>query len=352
MSKPHYSVSSMAEINAQPLNGFNVVSLFSGCGGSSLGYRMARYKVLLAVEFIEEARDTYRSNFKSTKIDPRNIRDIKASEILDLIGLKKGELDVLDGSPPCSSFSMAGKRHKNWGEVKNYSGTKQRTDDLFYEYIRMVNELQPRVFVAENVKGLVAGTAKGVYLEVFEELQKCGYRVQAKLLNGKWLGVPQARERVIFIGVRNDLKRLPVFPKPLPYFYTVRDAISGCINPGEFRPLSGRMRAWWELTPRGGTLDQGRQKVEGGLSCFTHRRLHFDEASPTISANSQDKYHPDEPRTLGINELKRICSFPDDFILTGSFQKQWERCGRAVPPLMMKAVACSLLEVLTGAQKQ
>ena len=161
--KPAYSVPSMAAIRALPWNGLEVALTFAGAGGSSTGYRMAGYRVLYANEFIEAARDTYRANAASTTIlDGRDIRTVKASDILKAIDRKAGELDVLDGSPPCSSFSTAGKREKGWNTVKKYSDGAQRSDDLFYEFARLVEGIRPRVFVAENVSGLVKGTSRAI----------------------------------------------------------------------------------------------------------------------------------------------------------------------------------------------
>ena len=225
--KPPYRVPSMAEIAALPWNGFTVVSTFAGGGGSSTGYRMAGFRVGLASEFIPAAIATYRANADpATVIDERDIRAVDPADILAALGIGVGELDLLDGSPPCDPFSTAGKRAEHWGTVKDYiDGTRQRTDDLFYEYVRMVDGLKPRVFVAENVSGLVKGVAKGYFLNVLAALEGCGYRVRARLLDASWLGVPQARQRVIFVGVRDDLPADPAFPDPLPYQYTVRDAL-------------------------------------------------------------------------------------------------------------------------------
>ena len=119
----------MVEIAAVPANGFKAISTFSGCGGSSLGYKMAGYKVLWASEFIPAAQDTYRANHPDTILDTRDIRQVQAQEILDILKMQVGELDLFDGSPPCASFSTAGKREKGWGKVKQYSDTKQRVDD-------------------------------------------------------------------------------------------------------------------------------------------------------------------------------------------------------------------------------
>lgn len=225
-NKPPYLVPSMEEIQALPWNGFNGVSTFSGCGGSSLGYRMGGFKMLWASEFVPAAQETYRANAAPYAVlDTRDIREVKGQDILDATGLGVGEIDLFDGSPPCASFSTAGKREAGWGQVKKYSDTKQRTDDLFYEFARLIEETQPRVFVAENVAGLVRGTAKGYFKLILARLKECGYRVQARVLDASWLGVPQARQRLIFIGVREDLGMDPVHPGPLPYQYTVRDAL-------------------------------------------------------------------------------------------------------------------------------
>lgn len=238
--KPPYRVPTMAEISALPPNGFDAVSTFSGCGGSSLGYRMAGFRVLWANEFVEAARDTYRANAAPcTVLDGRDVRDVTGAEILAAIGKTRGELDLFDGSPPCASFSTAGKREKGWGKVKTYSDTEQRADDLFFEFARLVDEVQPRVFVAENVSGLVKGTAKGYFKLILARLRAAGYRVSARVLDASWLGVPQARQRLIFVGVREDLGVDPVHPRPLPYQYTVRDTLPWITDQGVIHDTSG-----------------------------------------------------------------------------------------------------------------
>ena len=133
---------------------FKVISLFAGGGGSSTGYRLAGGKVLAINEFVPAAQESYAKNYPDTYIFKQDIRELTGDIILEQLGLKKGELDILDGSPPCSSFSTAGLRQKGWGRVKKYSDLEQRTDDLFFEFARILKELQPKVFVAENVKGL------------------------------------------------------------------------------------------------------------------------------------------------------------------------------------------------------
>jgi tRNA (cmo5U34)-methyltransferase len=241
VDKPPYRVPLMKEIAALPWNGFNVVSTFSGCGGSSLGYKMAGFRVLWASEFIPAAQETYRANHPGTILDTRDIRQVKASDIEAAIGMSGREIDLLDGSPPCASFSTAGKREAGWGTEKKYSDTTQRTDDLFFEFARILKDLQPKTFVAENVSGLVKGSAKGYFIEILKALKECGYRVSVKVLDAQYLGVPQMRQRTIFVGVREDLGVEPRHPSPLPYVYTVRDALPWIVRA---RTHSGGVPVW------------------------------------------------------------------------------------------------------------
>lgn len=246
VDKPVYQVPTMQEIKALPWNGFKVASTFSGCGGSCTGYRMAGFKVVWANEFVPAAQESYKANADADcYLDCRDIKTVRVEEIFEQTGLKQGELDLFDGSPPCQAFSTAGKREKGWGKDKTYEhGAKQKNETLFDEYVRLLRGLKPKVFVAENVSGLLKGTAKGYFIEIITALKNSGYKVKCKLLDAQWLGVPQQRQRAIFIGVREDLNLEPVYPKPLAYNYSVRDALpwiikaehdtSGLFSSGEF----------------------------------------------------------------------------------------------------------------------
>jgi DNA (cytosine-5)-methyltransferase 1 len=380
MDKPPYRVPMMSEIAALPHNGYDAISTFSGCGGSSLGYKMAGFRVLYANEFIPAAQETYRANHKGTILDTRDIRKVQPQDILDTIGKKQGELDLMDGSPPCASFSTAGKREAGWGKVKKYSDTKQRTDDLFFEFTRLLTGVQPKVFVAENVAGLVKGTAKGYFLEILAALKDCGYRVKCKVLDAQWLGVPQTRQRTIFVGVREDLGIDPMHPAPLPYRYTVRDALpwivscrhDSCGLEGSKIYDVGQEPIRTIRTPTGGAATRFTVESEADISRYCTGRewdklapgeqsdryfnlvkAHPDKPVPTIcsshgSGGIASVTHPIEKRKFAIAELKRLCGFPDDFILTGSYAQQWERLGRAVPPVMMSHVATTVRDKILG----
>lgn len=348
--KPKYKVPSMKEIEQISWNGYNVVSTFSGGGGSCLGYRMAGYHVLYANEFVEEAQKTYRANHKDTYLDCRDIRTVQPEDILEQIGLKKGEIDLFDGSPPCCAFSTAGKREKGWNKERDYSdGKKQRIEDLFEEYIRLLDGLQPKTFVAENVSGMVKGKAIGYFKYYLRKMKDCGYNVEAKLLNAKWLGVPQSRERIIFVGVRNDLNIAPVFPKPQGYFYSIKDAIEDISNESEELKMlfeSANHYSWGKIAKK--MPKNPKKMIAGddirGHGYFNLQRYPYDAPVGTICQSHGalcvcGTIHPFEDRKFTIKELRRLTSIPDDFILTGSYPQQYERLGRMVPPIMMMNIA-------------
>jgi DNA (cytosine-5)-methyltransferase 1 len=344
-----YSVPSMKDVSkVSGTNGFTVISTFSGCGGVCLGLKMAGYKVLWANEFIEAARDTYKANHPEVILTGEDIRLIPGKTILKTLGLKRGDLDLLEGSPPCASFSTAGSLDKAWGKVKTYSDSVQRSDDLFFEYSRLIGELYPKVFIAENVSGLVKGRAVGYFKEILRDLKANGYEVEARLLDASYLGVPQARQRIIFVGVRNDLVKKygikPVFPKPINKRFTLRDVIgSGLIDTKdsyldeetgfEIGLSKYAVGPEWENTPIGGSSEKYFQLVRPSLN----------KPVGTITATAgvvgaASVAHPLEKRKFNLKELRALQSFPADFILTGSYQQRAERIGRSVPPLMAKAI--------------
>ena len=254
-----------------------VASTFSGCGGSCLGYKQSGFQVAYAAEFVDAAANTYAANFPETFLDRRDVREVTGSQILRSIDRKRGDVDLFDGSPPCSAFSSAGKREKGWGKVSSYSDTKQRVDDLFFEYIRLVEEVQPRTFVAENVAGLVKGAAKGYFLQIIRKMRSIGYRVEARVLNACHLGVAQSRARVIFIGVRDDLGVDPSagFPRPSKK----KMVLSDCLRRGEQAEPESSMEKYaagrdWHRMKKPGT-QSGRY--------FQLVRPRLDRPCPTIT---------------------------------------------------------------------
>ena len=175
-----------------------VISTFAGCGGSSLGYQLAGFQELLAVEWDNNAVETFRTNFPDVPVYHGDICKLPSDECMRLAGVKPGELDVLDGSPPCQGVSTSGKRKVD--DPRN---------SLFKEFARLLNDLQPKVCVMENVTGMIKGYMKQAYLQVVKALRECGYRVRGEVMNAMYFEVPQNRERVIIIGTRNDLGTEP-----------------------------------------------------------------------------------------------------------------------------------------------
>jgi DNA (cytosine-5)-methyltransferase 1 len=340
---------------------FQVVSLFAGGGGSSTGYRLAGGEILAINEFIEAAQDAYERNYPTTHIFREDIRKLTGENILEQIGLKKGELDILDGSPPCASFSMAGKREKGWGIEKKYSDKKQRVDDLFFEFARIVKEVQPKVFIAENVKGITMGAASnllgssqfGLFGDdedtIYHTLVNCGYNVRYKVLNAKNFGVPQSRERTIFIGVRKDIKKEITYPKAFNYLVSSLDGCEGVINtPKDILEAShkdGIVKSYVVQLKEG---ESGNQYAPSGY--FGLQRIKRDTPSPTICQRQGNKgaclIHWEEHRELTVPELIRLMSFPDDYYLGDKYTQKTERLGRAVPPLLMKSIANHVYETI------
>lgn len=326
MKVPEYRVPTMAEILELPPNGYTIASLFAGGGGSSTGYRMAGYRVAYANDVVDQARETYRANAAAyTVVDGDDIRTVPGSRLLDAAEALTGRrhLDVLDGSPPCQAFSTAGPRERTWGRVGAHAeGTNQRSDDLFWEYARLLDETRPSTFIAENVARLVRGMARGYFKRILAALEACGYKVEVRLLDAQWLGVPQMRSRVIFQGIRKDLADGigHAFPAPLPYRYPLSTVCPDVIRV--------------ETTGYGKTASDNATKIP----------------SRTISASGfssySDSYHlitkDGGRRKFTLDELKAVSSFPPDYIVTGTFWEAWARIGNSVPPLMMKAISAAL----------
>lgn len=297
-----------------------VISTFAGAGGSSLGYSMAGFRELLAVEWDDNAVATFRLNFPDVPVYHGDIAKLSVDEVLQRTGLQPGQLDVFDGSPPCQGFSTAGKR--DFYDDRN---------QLFREYVRLLRGLQPKVLIMENVSGMVKGKMKLVFADILRELKASGYRVSARLLNAMYFNVPQSRERMIFVGVREDLGIEPSHPQAESQAITVRCAWGG-INVNsiglQLTPLYTR---YWQQTKPGESL--------GKLQ--TMKKLSWDRPAYTIvkSEGNGGLYHPSECRMLAHEEFKRVASWPDAFTFVGSRKDRQERIGNSVPPLFMRSIA-------------
>lgn len=315
-----------------------VISTFAGCGGSSLGYKKAGYKELLAIDFNKNAVETFKLNFPEVPVWERDITKVSADEILKFCKIKKGELDILDGSPPCQGFSTTGKRNVN--DSRNL---------LFEQFVRLINDLQPKVFIMENVSGMVKGKMKGMFIEIINQLKSLNYNVKCKLLNAKFYKVPQSRERLFFIGVRKDLNIEPSFPIPSKKVITVKEAIKN-IKLSEIKLPKGEIEINYNNIKIGSDLASYYQSKGLKQKYFNAKKINLNRPLNTIiklfSDGMSGLLHPEEKRFLTINELKRCSSFPDVFIFTGSFQEQWARIGNAVMPNQMYYIAKHIKETV------
>lgn len=301
-------------------NAPTVISTFAGAGGSSLGYSMAGFKELLAVEWDNNAVETFRLNFPDVPVYHGDIAKLNVDEVLNMTGLKVGELDVFDGSPPCQGFSTAGKRVLD--DPRN---------QLFREYVRLLRGLQPKVFVMENVSGMVKGKMKLIFADILRELKASGYQVKACMLNAMYFHVPQSRQRMIFIGVRNDLGIEPSYPKAQSKPIGVQAAI------GTFE---GKMRSISIYCQWAKYLKVGQKSANVPNMPTKERdifRIYPGKPVPTITKKSQNQLiHYKEDRPLSYPELSLCASFPSKFQWCG---KENERIGNSVPPLFMRAIA-------------
>jgi DNA (cytosine-5)-methyltransferase 1 len=309
-----------------------VISIFAGGGGSSLGYKWAGFKELLAIDFDKNSCETLKANF-DFPVWQRDIFIVTADEILSFCKIKIGELDILDGSPPCQGFSTAGKRNLN--DPRN---------DLFKEYIRLINGLQPKVFVMENVSGMIKGGYKGKFNEILQTLKDTGYNVKCKLMNAMWYEVPQSRERVFFIGVRKDLNIEPSFPEPLKTFITVKEAI-GYLEESESlnrKDITKGLKQYAVLMKEG----ESASKYHKNGSCFGLIRINSNKPCPTIikSAGTGLLHYKYNLKFLSTKELQLLASFPIDYIFIGTRGDKIDRIGNAVMPKMMYHIAKHIKE--------
>lgn len=290
-----------------------VISTFAGGGGSSLGYSMAGYRELLAVEWDDNAVATFRLNFPGVPVFHGDIAKLSAEECLRLAGIAAGDLDVFDGSPPCQGFSTAGKR--NLDDPRN---------GLFREYVRLLRGLKPKAFVMENVSGMVKGKMKLVFAEILRELKVSGYRVRARLLNAMYFGVPQSRERMIFVGIRDDLGIEPGHPKGESHEICALCSINDIIDdPNPYGPRK---------------FNQAMRFLRHHRASQTLTKSHVPGSDLPFAGN----------RRVGSKGAARIGSFPDAYLFAGDWKDAVNRIGNSVPPLFMRAIAGHVSGILAA----
>ena len=363
---------------------FTYISFFAGGGGSSAGYKLAGGDCKFVNEFQQVAVDTYLENWPGTPHICGDIKNVTGQQIMEMTGIKKGELDILDGSPPCPPFSMSGTKQKGWGKEKTAYGMKQKNiEDLTWEQIRIAGDMKPRVIVCENVKGLTMEYASEHLTRMVNDFEKLGYTTVYKVLKGHEQGVPQKRERVFIVSVRNDVLDdigMPfmllsgLFPEPEKEFASIRDAINDLQMNNENRVEAhelvesmkkGAKWKWLKRLPKnpdrvvsvgddvvGPWYDKviahrkkmGKSIPDRKSSFFQSRRVPWNQASHTLSEQGLQTslavhLHPEEDRVFTTKESARIMTLPDDYRLTGTLNEKLARIGLMVAPICMKYLA-------------
>ena len=331
----------LSDVKAAPVGAPKVFSTFACGGGSSMGYKLAGCEMLGANDIDPQMQKHYVRNLKPKNYYLCPIGDLTNGKIE--LADELCDLDILDGSPPCSSFSMAGNREKDWGKNKQFreGQARQVLDDLFFDYLKLVDQLRPKISIAENVKGMIQGNAKGYCKAVLSRYRDIGYRPQLFLVNAVHCGVPQARERVFFCAVRADVSssklKLSFKHRPVSVAEATSDIVLTEQERKETAP-TGTDHRFWALTQPGRDYAKACMAIRGKSSFFNHQKLHPDFPSPTITGQSHTNAHWSEKRKLSYREKIRIGSFPDDY-WAESPKIGGYMIGMSVPPKMTKAVA-------------
>ena len=322
-----------------------VFSCFACGGGSTMGYKLAGFDVIGCNEIDPKMMEAYIANHKPKYLFLEPIQTLKQRDDLPK---ELYSLDILDGSPPCSSFSMAGNRGDDWGKEKKFreGQAEQVLDTLFFDFIDLAKKLQPKVVIAENVKGLLLGDAIKYVREIYKQFDDAGYYVQHFLLDASKMGVPQRRERVFFIALRKDLATPFLYQKDM---FTVAPFIKIEYNEkqvkyGEFRSEKGSDKGITEYiiermklrirTDR--SIGDINQRVYNKLSMWNQAIIYDDEVLPTITSGST-MYRDCDMKTASEQDLILGGSFPMDYNFVN--QKVQYFIGMSVPPLMIARIA-------------
>ena len=323
------------------------VELFAGAGGLALGLELAGIKTLEYVEFDKACCETLRANRPEWNVVCDDIHNVDFSAYKD-------KVDIVTGGFPCQAFSFAGKK----------LGFDDTRGTLFHEFARCVKEIKPKMFLAENVRGLVSHDKGRTLKTIIDVLEGLGYTTQSEILNAAYHGVGQKRERIVIIGIRNDLKINFKYPTPDEKMTTLRQALKDCPHSiGE--EYSEKKRKVLDLVPPGGCwVDlpddiakayMGKSYFSGGGRRGMARRISWDEPSLTLTCSPSQKQtercHPDETRPFTIREYARIQSFPDDWKFCGGIADQYKQIGNAVPVEMARRIGVQLKKAILNGNK-
>lgn len=323
------------------------IELFAGAGGLALGLEQAGITTVEHVEFDKACCETLRTNRPNWNIICDDIHNVDFSPFKD-------KVDIVTGGFPCQAFSFAGKK----------LGFEDTRGTLFHEFARCVKEVNPKIFMAENVRGLVSHDKGRTLATIISVLEALGYYTQQKILNAAYFGVGQKRERIVIVGIRNDTHIEFDYPKEEDKMTTLREALKDCPHSNGIE-YSEKKKKVLDLVPAGGCwVDlpediakeyMGKSYYSGGGRRGMARRISWEEPCLTLTCSPSQKQtercHPEETRPFTIREYARIQSFPDDWIFCGGIGDQYKQIGNAVPVEMARRLGIQLKEAVLSEQK-
>lgn len=329
---------------AKKMSGYTAIDLFAGCGGTALGLENAGLEHVLLNEFDKNAAATLRKNRPNWNVNGEDVHKVDFTPWRD-------KVDVVEGGFPCQAFSYAGKK----------MGFEDTRGTLFHEFARAIQEVRPKVAIGENVKGLLTHDGGRTLKIMVATLQGLGYRVAYKVMRSQYLDVAQKRERLLIIGVRDDIKTPLLFPKERDYTISLREALAD-VPQSEGQLYSDRKKEIMGLVPEGGYWRDLPAEIQkeymkasyfmGGGKTGMARRLSWDEPSLTLTCNPAQKQtercHPSETRPLTVREYARIQAFPDDWAFEGSVSAQYKQIGNAVPVNLGYYMGLAAIAMVSG----
>lgn len=331
----------LADLSSVEPTGLRCLSTFSCGGGSSMGYKRAGIDVSYANDIDPAMARHYQANLK-----PAHYYQCPINELLAKLPQEAYGIDLLDGSPPCSTFSFAGDRDKAWGKSKKFreGQTTQVLDDLFFQFLDLAEQVRPRAIIAENVQGILAGIARGYTTLIVQRLRAIGYRPQVFVVDASRCGVPQKRKRVFFVASRDDLDLPPLRLQAEQPVVTVSEALADLrlteAEVIETRPTAGDHK-WWHLTAPGDYYSKAVFSATGNKSLFSYHRLHPAKPACTLTAQPHTLLHWAVRRKLSYREWLRLGAFPDDYVAESTRLGKYI-IGMSVPPKMTEVVASAV----------
>lgn len=327
-----------------------VFSCFACGGGSTMGYKLAGFDVIGCNEIDPRMNKVYVANHHPRFNFLEGIQTFKLRKDLPK---ELYQLDILDGSPPCSSFSTAGSREDGWGKKKKFreGQVEQVLDTLFFDFIDLAKELQPKVVIAENVKGMMLGEAFKYVQKIYQEFDKAGYAVLHRLLNASSMGVPQTRERVFFIAIRKDLlqyiPKAGLFDEPdIKLNFNEKEILFGEVADYKGRPLNKESKTyelWSNVQDGEKNLEAACMRVTGKVGWFNFKVFEENRVAQTLVGDTHSsQLCKKEPCYLSDTEITLCSTFPQDYDYVD--QNAGYICGMSVPPVMMAQVASRVYE--------